>query len=50
MTALIAALAAACVLGGLILLIAGLRKVPPAAPRPTKRRSDAGALSRAELF
>ena len=46
MTALIAALAAASVLGGLILLIAGLRKVPPPVPRPTKRRSDAGALTR----
>ena len=46
MTALVAALAAASVLGGLILLIAGLRKVPPPAPRPTKRRSDTGALTK----
>ena len=46
MTALIAALAATAILGGLILLIVGLRKVPPPAPRPTKRRSDAGALTK----
>ena len=58
MTALLAALAAMTLIGGLLLIAAGLRRVPVGPPRPVtnpwskwwRRRSDARTLAVAGLI